>query len=168
MIPEQVTEFLTRVVQPRFATLEGVGSAQILGGRDFAMRVWLDPIQLAARNVTAADVLAAIRASNFLSAPGKTKNEFVAYAIEMQTTLQTPESFGALPICALRRPGRAAAGRRQRRTRPREHRYHRHFQRQAKAPSSASSPTPAANPLDTSPTRWRRSCPRSAPTLRRA
>ena len=100
MNPEQVSEFLTRVVQPRFATLEGVGAAEILGGRDFSMRIWIDPIRLAARNVTAGDVVAAIRASNFLSAPGKTKNEFVAYALEMQTTLQTPESFGALPIRA--------------------------------------------------------------------
>lgn len=98
MSPEQVSEFLTRVVQPRFATLEGVGSAEILGGRDFSMRVWIDPVRLAARNVTAADVVAAIRASNFLSAPGKTRNEYVAYALEMQTTLQTPESFGALPV----------------------------------------------------------------------
>jgi multidrug efflux pump len=100
MSPEQVSEFLTRVVQPRFATLDGVGSADILGGRDFSMRIWLDPIRLASREVTAADVVAAIRASNFLSAPGKTKNEYVAYALEMQTTLQTPESFGDLPIRA--------------------------------------------------------------------
>jgi multidrug efflux pump len=100
MTPEQVSEFLTRVVQPRFATLEGVGAADILGGRDFSMRIWIDPIRLAARGVTAGDVVAAVRASNFLSAPGKTRNEYVAYAIEMQTTLQTPESFGALPIRA--------------------------------------------------------------------
>src|SRR6478609_3850308 len=100
MTPEQVSEFLTRVVQPRFATLEGVGSADILGGRDFSMRIWIDPVKLASRNATASDVVTAIRASNFLSAPGKTRNEYVAYAIEMQTTLQTPESFGALPIRA--------------------------------------------------------------------
>ena len=100
MNPQQVTEFLTQVVQPRFTTIEGVGDAQILGGREFAMRVWLDPIQLAARNVTATDVLAAIRASNFLSAPGKTENEFVAYAIQTATTLQTPEAFGNLSVRA--------------------------------------------------------------------
>jgi multidrug efflux pump len=100
MNPEQVTEFLTRVVQPRFATLDGVGTAEILGGRDFSMRIWIDPIRLAAHNVTAGDVVAAVRASNFLSTPGKTQNEFVAYALEMQTTLQTAESFGAMPIRA--------------------------------------------------------------------
>src|SRR4051794_15574936 len=100
MNPEQVSEFLTRVVQPRFATLEGVGAADILGGRDFSMRVWIDPVRLAARGVTAGEVVSAIRASNFLAAPGKTQSEYVAYALEMQTTFQTPESFGALPIRA--------------------------------------------------------------------
>lgn len=98
MNPEQVSEFLTRVVQPRFATLEGVGNAEILGGRDFAMRVWIDPVRLAARGVTAGDVVQAIGANNFLAAPGKTQNEYVAYSLQMQTTLQTPETFGALPI----------------------------------------------------------------------
>jgi multidrug efflux pump len=100
MNPQQVTEFLTQVVQPRFTTVEGVGDAQILGGREFAMRIWLDPTRLAARNVTAIDVLNAVRASNFLSAPGKTENEFVAYAIQTATTLQTPESFGAIAVRA--------------------------------------------------------------------
>src|SRR6478609_6225666 len=76
MSPEQVSEFLTRVVQPRFATLEGVGTADILGGRDFSMRVWIDPVRLASRNVTASDVVAAIRQSNFLAAPGTTQNEY--------------------------------------------------------------------------------------------
>jgi len=98
MNPEQVSEFLTRVVQPRFATLKGVGSADILGGRDFSMRVWLDPVRLASLGVTASDVTSAINSSNFLAAPGKTQNEYVAYALQMQTTFQTPESFGSLPV----------------------------------------------------------------------
>jgi len=100
MNPQQVTEYLTQVVQPRLATVEGVGEIQVFGGREFAMRIWLDPIRLAALKVTASDVIAAVRASNFLSAPGKTENEFVAYSIETATTLQTPESFGALSVRA--------------------------------------------------------------------
>jgi multidrug efflux pump len=64
------------------------------------MRVWLDPDAMAARQVTATDVLAAIQASNFLSAPGKTKNEYYAYSIEAKTTLQDPDAFGALPVRA--------------------------------------------------------------------
>lgn len=94
----QITEYLDRVIRPRMTTIDGVGEAQIIGAQNFAMRVWLDPVRLAARDVTAADVLRAISASNFLSAPGSTQNEYVAYSITMQSTLQTPEAFGALPL----------------------------------------------------------------------
>ena len=138
MNPEQVSEFLTRVVQPRFATLDGVGNAEILGGRDFSMRVWLDPVRLAARGVTAGDVVQAINANNFLAAPGKTQSEYVAYGLDMQTTLQTPETFGTLPIRSERRSARAPARRGGCGAWPREHRHHRQLQRQARAPSSAS------------------------------
>lgn len=100
MNAREITEYITRVIQPRLSTVEGVADAQILGGQEFAMRVWIDPVRLASRQVTATEVLAAIQASNFLSAPGKTKNEYVAYSIETQTTLQTPEAFGALPVRA--------------------------------------------------------------------
>jgi multidrug efflux pump subunit AcrB len=100
MNPQQLTEYLTRVVQPRLATVEGVADAQILGAQQFAMRVWIDPVALAARMVTATDVLTAITRSNFLSAPGKTKNEYYAYSIEAKTTLQDPETFGELPVRA--------------------------------------------------------------------
>ena len=98
MTPEQLTEYLTRVVKPRMSTIPGVAQTQIIGASDYAMRIWLDPDKLAARQVTASEVLTAIRASNFLSAPGKTKNEYVARSITLQSTLQTPEAFGKLPI----------------------------------------------------------------------
>jgi len=98
MSPQQVTEYLVRVIQPRLSTLEGVADAEILGGRNFAMRVWIDPLRLAARNLTAADVINAINAANFLSAPGNTENEFVAYSLESRTTLATAEAFSALPL----------------------------------------------------------------------
>ena len=100
MTPEQMTEYLERVIRPRMSTIEGVAEIQIIGASNYAMRVWIDPIKLAARGVTASEVLAAIRASNFLSAPGKTENEFVAQSITLQSTLQTPEAFGALPLKA--------------------------------------------------------------------
>ena len=62
------------------------------------MRVWIDPVRLAARGVTAAEVLAAINNSNFLSAPGKTQNEYVVSSITVRSTLQTPEAFAELPL----------------------------------------------------------------------
>lgn len=100
MTSEQITEYLERVIRPRMSTISGVADAQILGGQEYSMRVWIDPIRLAARNITASEVLGAIKASNFLSAPGKTKNEYVATSITLQSTLQTPEAFGMMPIRA--------------------------------------------------------------------
>lgn len=98
MTPEQLTEYIERVIRPRVTTVEGVADVQIFGAADYSMRVWVDPIKLAARGVTAADVLGAINNSNFLSAPGKTENEYVASAITVRSTLQTPEAFSALPL----------------------------------------------------------------------
>lgn len=100
MSNEQITEYIDRVIRPRMSTIEGVADAQILGGQEYSMRVWVDPIRMAARNVTASEVLAAIKASNFLSAPGKTKNEYYATTITLRSTLQTPEAFAEMPIRA--------------------------------------------------------------------
>ena len=60
LTPAQITDYLVRVVQPRLQTIDGVGSAQILGGQNFAMRVWLDPDKMAARGVTANDIRLAL------------------------------------------------------------------------------------------------------------
>ncbi|MFQ8430267.1 efflux RND transporter permease subunit [Amaricoccus sp. W119] len=95
---EQLTEYLERVIRPRMSTIPGVAESEIIGAANYSMRIWLDPLALAARGVTAAEVLEAVRNSNFLSAPGKTENEFTATAITLQSTLQSPEGFGTLPI----------------------------------------------------------------------
>src|SRR6516162_7936973 len=71
-----ITDYLSRVVQPLLATVDGVAQAEILGGQTFAMRVWLDPLKMAARGVTGAEVAAAIQANNFQSAPGQAKGYF--------------------------------------------------------------------------------------------
>ncbi|TGV91556.1 efflux RND transporter permease subunit, partial [Mesorhizobium sp. M2D.F.Ca.ET.145.01.1.1] len=80
------------------STVEGVADVQIFGAQEYSMRVWIDPVRLAARGVTAAEVLTAINNSNFLSAPGNTQNEYVVSSITVRSTLQTPEAFAALPL----------------------------------------------------------------------
>ena len=50
--PNQITDYLVRIVQPRLTALEGVQRADILGGRTFAMRIWLKPDRLAAFNIS--------------------------------------------------------------------------------------------------------------------
>ena len=98
MTSEQLTEYIDRVIRPRMSTIEGVAEIQIMGASEYSMRIWVDPLKLASRGVTASELMNAINASNFLAAPGKTQNEFVAYPISVQSTLQTPEAFGALPL----------------------------------------------------------------------
>ncbi|RUW36201.1 efflux RND transporter permease subunit [Mesorhizobium sp. M1A.F.Ca.IN.020.06.1.1] len=98
MTKEQLTEYIERVVRPRISTVEGVADVQIFGAEEYSMRVWIDPVRLAARGATAADVLTAINNSNFLSAPGNTQNEYVVSSIAVLSTLQTPEAFAQLPI----------------------------------------------------------------------
>ena len=100
MTAEQVTEYIERVIRPRMSTIPGVAEVQIFGAANYSMRVWVDPIRLAARGMTASEVLAAINSSNFLAAPGKTRNEYVTYPVTMESTLQTPEAFAALPLKA--------------------------------------------------------------------
>jgi multidrug efflux pump len=98
MTQEQITEYLDRVIRPRMSTISGVAEIQIIGASEYAMRVWLDPLKMASRNVTASEVLSAIQASNFLAAPGKTENEYIARSITLKSTLQTSDAFGALPL----------------------------------------------------------------------
>ncbi|ACL72694.1 acriflavin resistance protein [Thioalkalivibrio sulfidiphilus HL-EbGr7] len=96
----QITDYLVRVVQPQLSTIPGVQRAQILGDRTFAMRIWLDPERMAALNVTGADVAAALRANNVLSAVGRTKGEMVSIDLKASTDLSSAEEFEQLVVRA--------------------------------------------------------------------
>jgi hydrophobe/amphiphile efflux-1 (HAE1) family protein len=98
MTSSQITDYLTRVVQPRLQTINGVANAEILGGQVFAMRIWLDPDRMAALGVTPLDVRAALANNNFTSAPGQVKGDFVQTNIDAKTALETPEAFGQLVV----------------------------------------------------------------------
>jgi multidrug efflux pump len=95
-----ISDYLTRVVQPLLATVDGVASADILGGQTFAMRLWLDPSRMAARGVSADDVAVAIRANNFQSAPGQAKGLYVVSNVVANTGLTDIEQFRQLIIKA--------------------------------------------------------------------
>lgn len=96
--PNQVTDFLSRVVQPRLAASDGVQRAEILGGRDFAMRIWLDTQLLAAHNITPMQVRSALAANNYLAALGKTKGAQVEINLTANTDLSTVEEFENLVV----------------------------------------------------------------------
>src|SRR5215467_6091050 len=94
----QITDYLIRVVQPKLQAVEGVQTAEILGGKLFAMRAWLDPDKLAAYGLTAADINAALVANNFLSAVGTTKGQMVQVNLTATTNLKTVDEFRKLVI----------------------------------------------------------------------
>ncbi len=98
MTPSQITDYLTRVVQPRLQTVDGVANAQILGGQVFAMRIWLDPARMAAQGVTPNDVRLALAANNFTTAAGEVKSDFTQISVDALTSLDSPKAFGQLVI----------------------------------------------------------------------
>lgn len=98
MSNEELTEYIKRVIRPTLSTVQGVADVNIFGASTFSMRIWIDPVRLAARGLTAAEVLDGINASNLLSAPGKTESELIGRPITVKSTLETPKAFGALPL----------------------------------------------------------------------
>jgi len=81
----QITDYLVRVVQPRLSALEGVQRADLLGGRTFAMRIWLKPDRMAALNINPNQVRLALGNNNFLSAVGQTKGSLIQVNLTANT-----------------------------------------------------------------------------------
>lgn len=94
----QITDYLTRVVQPKLQTIDGVANAQILGGQTFAMRIWLDPNKMAARGVTPNDVRLALANNNFISAAGQIKGDYTQTSINAETSLDSAKAFSQLVV----------------------------------------------------------------------
>src|SRR3954465_14368206 len=94
----EITDYLNRIIQPRLTALGGVQRAEILGGRTFAMRVWLKPEQMAALNVSPAQMRKALGTNNYLSALGSTKGALVQMNLTANTDLHTVEDFKNLVI----------------------------------------------------------------------
>ncbi len=87
----EVTDYLLRTIQPALSTVKGVGEAQILGGKTYSMRIWMDPVRMAAAKVSAADIVNAIGSDNYQSAAGKTRSELVQTNVNAVTDTGDPE-----------------------------------------------------------------------------
>ena len=96
--PNQITDYLTRVVQPKLTAISGVQRADILGARTFAMRIWLKPDRMAALSISPSQVSAALAANNYLSAVGATKGSMISVNLVANTDLRTPQEFQDLAI----------------------------------------------------------------------
>ncbi len=94
----QITDYLTRVVQPKLSAISGVQRADILGSRTFAMRVWLKPEKMAALGLSPSQVREALANNNTLAAIGRTKGSMVSVNLVANTNLQTAEEFRNLVV----------------------------------------------------------------------
>src|SRR5213594_4355521 len=94
----QITDYLTRVVQPKLSAVSGVQRADILGDRTFAMRIWLKPDKMASMEISPSQVREALAQNNYLSALGRTKGSMVSVNLIANTDLQTAEEFRQLVV----------------------------------------------------------------------
>jgi multidrug efflux pump len=98
LAPNQITDYMVRVVQPKLQAVPGVQTAEILGGKYFALRAWLDPDKLAAYGLTAADVSKALAANNYISGLGSTKGQMVQVDLTASTDLHSLDDFRNLVL----------------------------------------------------------------------
>jgi multidrug efflux pump len=99
-----LSNYATIQVKDSLARLAGVGDVQILGARDYSMRIWLDPEKLSARNMVANDVVKALREQNVQVAAGRIGQPPVPTGIDFQYTINTlgrlldPEQFTEIVV----------------------------------------------------------------------
>lgn len=94
----QISDYLLRVVAPKLQAIDGVQQAEFLGEKRFALRVWMNPEKLAAYNLTASDITAALARNSFLSALGTTKGQMVQVDLTASTSLSSLDDFRNLII----------------------------------------------------------------------
>lgn len=97
----QITDYLERVVQPRLYTIEGVAKVNLLGGTDFALRIWLNPEKMAAHKLSASQVLSTLQNNNYQSAPGQTIGYYTLFNTVADTELRTPAELEELVVATL-------------------------------------------------------------------
>jgi len=97
MAASSITDYLTREVQPRLQAIAGVGQAELLG-RTFAQRIWIDPVRLAAIDMTASELVDILLQNNFLAGVGRTRDEMVRIDLKSTTDVSDPEAFRDLVV----------------------------------------------------------------------
>jgi multidrug efflux pump len=98
LTPNKITDYLVRVVQPKLQAVEGVQTAEILGGQNFALRAWLDPAKLAAYGLTATDVTQALAQNDYIAGLGNTKGQMVQVTLTASTGLHSADEFRDLVL----------------------------------------------------------------------
>src|SRR5438477_3576850 len=96
--PNEVTDYLVRLVQPRLTAVGGVQKAEILVGRTLSMRGWMKPERMAALNISPGDVRSALTRNNYLAAVGSTKGSLLQVSLTANTDLHNADQFKQLVV----------------------------------------------------------------------
>lgn len=98
LAPNQITDYLTRVVQPKLQAVSGVQTAELIGGKKFALRAWLDADKLAAYGLTASDVSTALSGNDYIAGLGSTRGRLVQVDLSASTNLHSLEQYRNLVV----------------------------------------------------------------------
>lgn len=104
---QQITDFLTRVVQPALQSVPGVGLTSILppgtgpNGNTYAMRLWLNPREMAVLGITPEQVRTALKQNDFVAAVGRLRGRYTAVSLSANTALHTPSQFRRLVVATV-------------------------------------------------------------------
>ncbi|MCB1685394.1 MAG: efflux RND transporter permease subunit, partial [Pseudomonadales bacterium] len=91
-------DYVERYIADRFSVIPGVANIDISGGARPSMRIWLDRLALAARNLTVTDIENALRRENVELPAGRLESESLEMRLRLERSYQTPEDFRALVI----------------------------------------------------------------------
>lgn len=98
MTNQQITDYISRVIRPKLQTIDGVASADILGGKTYAMRIWLNTEKMTALNISSMDVINALKSQNYQSAAGQIKGKYVLFNITASTNLNETNQFANIVV----------------------------------------------------------------------
>ncbi len=98
--PNQITDYLTRVVQPKLQAIPGVETAELKGDKPIAMRAWLNPQKLAGFGLSPNDISIALANNDIISAAGRTDGNMFTVNLAANTNLTSVEEFKNMVIKA--------------------------------------------------------------------
>lgn len=96
----QITDYILRVVQPKIQSIDGIQQAELHGDRNFAMRIWIDPVKLAGFGLTTSDIANALANNNVITASGRTDGNMFTVTIANSTNLTTVKQFQRMVVKA--------------------------------------------------------------------
>ncbi|MBQ3775791.1 MAG: multidrug efflux RND transporter permease subunit [Ruminobacter sp.] len=96
----QITDYLNRVVIPQLFTVNGVAKVNLYGGNEYALRIWIDPLKLAAHQLTAQDVVNVLKANNFQTSSGQINNYYTLMNTNTNTQVANADELSELIVAS--------------------------------------------------------------------